>query len=313
MPDLVARGNDPKFQWRRPLTATPVTLGRSAAKSDWSVPWDPLISKLHATLTWSGGKLTVRKETEAKNAIFVFGEPRDEFRVGVGDTFIIGDTLFLIQENEPRPSRDLPTPFSELTCSRQELEQHQYTDANERLDVLAALPAIIRDSPSDADLESRVTEVLLKGIPRADVAAVVRWSLQTSSGEPTVEVRHWVRRSRLDADREFRPSRRLVGDAVLRRRQSVMHLWHSHELRPEFTINPGDDWSMCVPLPDDPEPGWALYISGRLPAEALGVESSGRDGLLKSDLKFAELVADVFGAFRQVRDLQHRQSRLARF
>src|SRR5829696_2985102 len=108
MPDLVARGNDPKFQWRRTLPAGPVTLGRSAARSDWSVPWDPLISKLHATLTWSGGKLTVRKEAGAKNAIFVFGEPREEFRVGVGDTFIIGDTLFLIQD-EPRPPNDLPT------------------------------------------------------------------------------------------------------------------------------------------------------------------------------------------------------------
>jgi adenylate cyclase len=309
MPDLVARGNDPKNQWRRLLPDGTVTLGRSAGRSDWCVPWDPLISKLHATLHWGGGRLTVRKASQAKNAIFVQGEARDEFTVGVGENFVIGDTLFLIQETETASALDLPTPFSELTCSRRELEQHQYTDARERLDVLAALPAIIRDSPSDADLEARVDDVLLKGIPRAELTAVVRWSLHGASGEPVVEVRHFSRRSLLDADREFRPSRRLVGDAVLRRRQSVMHLWQSGDLRPEFTINPGFDWSLCVPLPDDPEPGWALYISGRLPAG----ETAQRDVVLKSDLKFAELVADVFGAFRQVRDLQHRQSRLARF
>lgn len=309
MPELVARGNDPKQQWRRPLPDGTVTLGRSAARSDWSVPWDPLISKVHATLGWSDGRLTVHKWPQAKNAIFVQGEARDDFSVGIGETFVIGETLFFLQEAETAAALDLPTPFSELTCSRRELEQHRYTDAHERLDVLAALPAIIRDSPSDADLEARVNEVLLKGIPRAELAAVVRWSLQSASGEPLVEVRHYSRRSLLDVAREFRPSRRLVGDAVLRRRQSVMHLWQSGDLRPEFTINPGFDWSLCIPLPDDPEPGWALYISGRLPAG----ETSQRDVLLKSDLKFAELVADVFGAFRQVRDLQHRQSRLARF
>lgn len=277
------------------------------------MPWDPLISKLHATLTWRDGRLLVRKAPEAKNSVFFFGEPRDEFTIGVGETFVIGDTLFLVQEDTPTGTSDLPTPFSELTCSRQELERHQYTDANERLDVLAALPAIIRGSPSDAELEARVIDVVLKGIPRGEVAAVVRWSGQKPAGEPALEVRHWSRRSGLDTDREFRPSRRLVGDAVLRRRQSVMHLWHSGELRPEFTVNPGFDWSMCVPLPDDPEPGWALYISGRLPADPYLGGPDQRDVLLKSDLKFAELVADIFGAFRQVRDLQHRQSRLARF
>ncbi|WP_406699594.1 adenylate/guanylate cyclase domain-containing protein [Singulisphaera sp. Ch08] len=313
MPELVARGNDPKNQWRRPLPDGLVILGRSVTRSDWSVPWDSLISKVHATLGWSEGRLTVRKWPQAKNAIFVQGEARDEFNVGIGDTFVIGETLFLVQETETAAAPDLPPPFSELTCSRGELEQHRYTDAHERLDVLAALPAIIRDSPSDADLEARVIEVLLKGIPRAEIAAVVRWSLHNASGEPVVEVRHFSRRSLLDADREFRPSRRLVGDAVLRRRQSVMHLWQSGDLRPEFTINPGFDWSLCVPLPDDPEPGWALYISGRLPAGPRDGEASQRDVMLKSDLKFAELVADVFGAFRHVRDLQHRQSRLARF
>src|SRR3954454_24439200 len=107
MPDLVARGSDQKYQWRRALPAGPVTLGRSAARSDWSVPWDPLISKLHATLTWRGGRLSIRKAPEAKNAIFFFGEPREDFTIGVGETFVIGDTLFLIQEDSPTGTSDL--------------------------------------------------------------------------------------------------------------------------------------------------------------------------------------------------------------
>jgi len=313
MPDLVVRGSDSNNQWRKPLKKGTITLGRSASRSDWNVPWDPLISKVHATLEWNNHQLNVRRIDGAKNAIFVQGEPRDEFSIGVGGTFVIGQTLFLVESTEQGTAPELPIPYSELTCSRRELEEYRYSDAQERLEVLAALPAFIRDSPGDSDLEKRVIDVLLKGIPRADLASVVRWSLNSTSGEPVVEVRNYRKSPIQEGDGEFRPSRRLVGDAVLRRRQSVVHIWQSGDLRKDFTLNNDFDWSLCVPLPDDPEPGWALYLSGRLPTLRNETTPPERNPVLVSDLKFAELVADVFGAFRQVRDLQHRQARLSRF
>ncbi len=57
------------------------------------------------------------------------------------------------------------------------------------------LPAIIRDSPSDADLETRVSRGPPQGDPQAELAAVVRLELHNESGEPVVEVRNFTRRS----------------------------------------------------------------------------------------------------------------------
>src|SRR5205814_2005597 len=72
------------------------------------------------------------------------------------------------------------------------------------------------------------------------------------------------------------------------------------------------DWAICAPLPDDPLPGWALYVTGQTGGAP---ERPGRtsDDLRKEDLKFAGLVADIVGALRQVRDLQKRKSILESF
>ena len=158
MADLIALGKEGE-SWRRTLPAKPVTLGRTA-KSDWDVPWDKQISGVHATLTWQGGRLLIRKEPSTLNAIFVKGaKANDEFSLAVGEQFVIGGTTFSLQESEA------PLNLTEMTCSRQELQQVKFTDADKRIEVLAALPGIIRYSPSKEELESRVVDVLLRGIP----------------------------------------------------------------------------------------------------------------------------------------------------
>jgi adenylate cyclase len=182
-------------------------------------------------------------------------------------------------------------------------------DAAQRIEVLADLPGVIRLSPSEEDLEKRVLDVLLRGIPRAESAAVV-W-VDTAAAEPRpIHVREQARRG--SGPDEFRPSRRLVCEAVLYRRQSVMHIWRTGDLNPDFSVPPGSDWAICSPLPDAPIPGFALYVSGRLLERSL-LGGPTREETSKSDLKFAELVAEVFGALRQVRDLERRQSVLSRF
>ena len=111
----------------------------------------------------------------------------------------------------------------------------------------------------------------------------------------------------------IQPSRRLIFDAVRRRRQSVMHSRITGKSSEEFTVGPGMDWAICAPLPDEPSPGWALYLTGSKPAAIAQAPGFADEGSHKSDLKFAELVADLFGSLRQVRDLQRRQTTLASF
>ena len=305
MPELIARGGGQSRRWE--LCDRPVTLGRSP-ESEWQVPWDKKISGLHATLSWQEGRLRVSRRllpTKTTNPIFYKGNPADEFTIAPGDQFVIGETIFRLVE-EQAAAAELPPPFTELTCGAEELRRHRYVDPNERIEVLAALPTFIRSSPGEAELEARVADVLLRGVPRAEAAGVVR-----IGEDGSVKVRASAC-SRKDA-REIRPSVRLVRAALVDRRQSVMHVWQAGDLAENaaFTMVSGFDWAICTPLPDDPTACCGLYLAGTLPQVRPGGPS--RDDLLKSDLKFTELVAEVFGALRQVGTLQKREGQLSRF
>jgi adenylate cyclase len=307
MAELVARGTEPDQEWRRTLPAEPITLGRTK-ESVWDVPWDSQISRQHARLSWHDGKLTVTRLPSGRNQIVFSGEARDEFTLGPGEQFAIGQTTFQLEE-KVAASGELPMPFSEMTCSAEELHRVPYGDAGERIEVLAALPEVIRYAPSESELENRVVDVLLRGIPRADAAAIVRLGPAAPPEQPGVEVR--CVRSRVPGAKPLQPSRRLVADAINRRRQSVLHIWHPGAAE-EFSVDPSFNWALCVPLADDTGSGWGLYVAGRLMLTNL-MQGAPQQEVLKSDLKFAELVAEIYAALRQVLDLQRRQGLLSRF
>ncbi len=313
MPDLMARGAEPHQNWRHPLPAGPVTLGRLPQKSAWATPWDPQVSSLHATLVWRQGKLYVQRAPAARNSVFYQGIDQGfrEFAVHVGQAFVVGGTTFTLVESAPSSVQADLTPDAELTCTREELRQFKYVDAGERIDVLAALPMVIRYSPSNEELERRVVEVLLQGMPRAEAAAVVYLKQGREGAGPELQVR--VALSRDPGARPLGPSKRLVADAVAVRRQSVLYRWQAQTASPssDYTVQEGVDWAMCVPLPDDPAPGWGLYVIGSAPLALPGGPSA--EDLFKGDLKFVELVSDVFGSLRQVLDLQRRQAQLGGF
>ena len=98
--------------------------------------------------------------------------------------------------------------------------------------------------------------------------------------------------------------------------ESLVHSWLSGWAIPDLATSAeheqwagaaGFDWAICAPLPEDPLPGWALYITGQT-MQPLPQPERSIDSVKKEDLKFAGLVADIFGALRQVRDLQKRKS-----
>ncbi len=303
MPELVALGAGQTRAWTIP--DRPVTLGRSS-ESEWQVPWDNKVSGVHATLAWRDGRLLVRRRLlprKTTNPIFYKGTEQDEFAAAPGEHFVIGETTFRLVHPSGSPA-ELPTPYTELTCSAEELRRHRYVDANERVEVLAALPGVIRHSPGEAELEARVVDVLLRGIPRAEAAAVIR----LADDDGSVELRCSSLRQ---GGAAVVPSRRLVRDALVNRKQSVMHVWQAGDRGSAYTVASGYDWAICTPLPDDPAPGWGLYLAGFVPETR--ADGPSRDDLFKSDLKFAEVVADVYGALRQVGALQKREGQLSRF
>ena len=306
MAKLIAQSTaNPDDRWEHWLPSQPVTLGRIEGRCLWAAPWDNQISGLHAEVTWRDGKLVVRHLPEGRNKIFFRGQEAREFTVTPGEEFIIGRTTFSVEEG----GSESGTPIVEMTLSTEELAKVAYADFPERIDVLASLPAVILHSDSEQALEAQVVDVLLRGIPRAEAAAVVRLDLNAPAGE--VEVHSPRKRSKPRG--QVRPSHRLVAEVIQRSREKKMHIWPPGVRHEEATVDPSFDWALCVPLPDDPLPGWGLYVAGKIARPTLGAEGPTQQELLASDLKFAELVAQIYGALRQVLALQRSKSMLSRF
>jgi len=147
-------------------------------------------------------------------------------------------------------------PVEEVTFSREALAHVQYRDADRRVEVLSHLPAVIWGARSDIELNVRLVNLLLAGIAQADAAGLVDVDATES-----ISVLHWDRRR--ETAGAFQPSKRLAVEAVVRRRQSVLHVWENVDHESEFTATQEFDWAFCTPIPGPPGESRGLYLGGR--------------------------------------------------
>jgi serine phosphatase RsbU (regulator of sigma subunit) len=315
MAELMARGPRPGEELYWPLPqGSPVTLGRVARKCDLAVPWDRTISGVHAQLCWEPGRclLRVRRLDQSVNPVVLEGKDQgfEEFLVLPGQIFSIGSTSFTCRQTTSAPSSTEgdtigKVPNFQSSASLAALRQARYTDADKRIEILASLPELIRFSPSEQELESKVAEVLVAGVANADIAGVVRLTSGEDAAEPEVEVRASAQRANLRAGAVgLEPSRRLVHAAV-QRRQAVFYRW-DRPIPQGFTEHPAFHWALCVPLPETVSAAggsWALYAAGNGLSPQIMAPEAGPT----SDLKFAGIVADIFASLREVYKLQAEQ------
>ena len=106
--------------------------------------------------------------------MFFNNVPADEFSVHHGESFRIGNTLFTLHDE------DAPI---EISVAAKEVRNVRFENADKRIEALAALPEIIRQSPDDARLEHQVVQALMEGILHAEGAAVVRLLPETTDEE----------------------------------------------------------------------------------------------------------------------------------
>ena len=308
--ELIAEG--PGGTSRQPVhEGRVVRLGRSPRATPteldvdpWALPGEPRLSRVHAEIRRRGDRVEVKRLDGARNPLFFRGEPRDFFEVGLDDRFVVGRTTIRLVENRFELASDEPEAAEVMGFTLDEVRRAPFRDADQRLEVLSELPNVIRGAVDERDLFSRLVLLLLEGLPRAEAAAIVRRSETEAGG---FEVCHWDRRR--EAVGEFRPSRRLILDAVERRHHSVRTFWgHGGGADAvDYTVSANLDWAFCTPVPGEACAGWGLYVAGRTP----GLADDDMD--LRPDLKFAELMADVLGALRDAQQLQQRQLTLSRF
>jgi adenylate cyclase len=300
---LLAQGPDPKQRWRQMLLpGSAYRLGRDSGL-ELPVPWESSLSRRHAELGCAGRSVDVKRLPGATNPVYFRGQPVDACRLAPGDHFVIGRTRFLLIEAEASSrSGDV---VEEVTFTRQQLQQVRFRDADRRIEVLSRLADVISGAVSDKELHTRLAGMMLAGVPNCDAVAVV-----AVGKDQKVETVYWERRR--EAEGLFRPSSRLVLEA-LKKRQSVLHVSQASDAQQgEYTLSADMDWAFCTPVAGSAGPPRGLYVAGRmLPGTVTG--SGPQVPHLHADVKFTELVADVVGSTERLRSLEGNLSILRQF
>lgn len=312
MAELIAQGGKPTDQWRRALPERQtIVLGRDAGP--WAVPWDSWISRRHVELTWQNGRLHVRQLPGARNPVYFRGKEVTSSVLAPEEQFVIGQTVFTLSGEVASVSPDGMPVVQVRSVSSRELQGIPFRDAPHRIDVLNRLPEVISSATDDPELFVQLVNMLLAGIPHADVIGLV--ALQSVQDESSpVRVLHWDHR-RQAVGGEFRPSQRLVRTAV-HQLHTVLHVWSlaPEKDAPAFTLAGNFDWAFCTPVRGDSCKGWAIYVAGRFTGDAAStILAPWESNDLGDDLKFTELVAAILCSLRQVQLLQRERAILSRF
>jgi adenylate cyclase len=303
---LVAHGPNPSQRLRQTLEPGKVLrLGRSS-EADLPIPWEPVLSRDHLTITVTKGSLKIEKRTSVANPVFVNGQSVEQAELMAGETFVIGETTFHVgQADVPSPT-PADMPVEEVIFSRQDLRRIQYRDADKRMDVLSTLPDLIGGALNATALWSRLSHLLLTGIRHAEAVAVVELD-----DEAKVAIQHWERRR--ETSGSFRPSHRLIVEALTQQR-SALHVWaRRNPTTEDYTVASDSDWAFCVPI-EGQVPRRGLYVAGQIDQLHSVAETLRPDGMhLQADVKFTELVADVIGSVERVNRLESNLSVLRQF
>ena len=304
--ELVAQGLESKQCWRKSLEpGQRYLIGRDPV-APLCVPWDPQVSRSHVQIDVHLDHLQLTHVDSARNPLFFAGESVATCRVEMGQHFVIGTTTFHVTPPETEVGT-AAAPFEEVAFKPQELRKIRYQDPENRIEVLTHLPEVISGARNDSELHFRLVNLLLKGIVHAEAAAIV-----TTSGTEEVQMLHWDRRR--ETAGPFRPSRRLVTEAIERRQTSVLHIWEKDSPQPnDQTLMQEFDWAYCTPVPGLAVEPAGLYVAGRM-GKTFVPGTTLSDALqLEADIKFTELVAEIIGAVVRAKRLERQKAGLRQF
>jgi adenylate cyclase len=279
----------------------PAVLGR-AETADLRLDAEPRLSRRHAELALSGGRLRVRRLPEASNPIFKAGTAAAEFEVEPGDYFVIGKTRFWFYADGPRPVKaqagtgaapaaGLEEPAARAdTLSKEELYSLGTVGPTDRLRLrdLLELPGLLR-LRSRGDFYGHVASLLRH-------ATGAQWACACAE-DGTV----------LGQDGAGDPSRRLsrtvVAKALAEAPRPTLYRWDA-PADYMATSMAGVDWAICAAAAVPGEPARVFYAAGagaRDPAD------------LRACAQFVGLVGDTVSRAVSNDRLQDRQGRLQRF
>lgn len=300
---LIAQGLDSKQRLRQRLNENRTYLVGRSAECDLPVAWDSYISAAHFQIQVEAAEARLTVLPSGRNPIFSQGKELKAGTHPAPDQFVIGTTNFFL--NRVSPSNSSPQiPYQEMTFTQHELRQVQFEDADRRLEALARLPEVISESTSKEESAAELVAMILVGIRYCEGAAVV--SLNAAK---QVDVQAWERRN--ETQGAFKPSVRLVQEAV-RENHSILHIWEKSESEnSQYTMAAEFDWAFCVPVVVTERERWCIYVTGKLDSPLL--EGNPIRQNIQSDIRFAQLVGEVISSSQRMNRLEGQLSVLRRF
>ena len=302
-----------------------VRIGRTA-KQGWEIPWDKMISRDHADVSWCNGGLRVQCLPQAQNPVIYCGAPVREAIVTSNEWFQIGGTTFHInrvERSDRKPVVSAPQQVefcheengegTERAYSAADLQKVAFGNSDRQMELLEQLPEKISGSHSDDDLGAMLSHLLLDAIPNSLAVAVAHFD-ETELPADASQIDQFPKplsmrvQTRDNFEGRFVPSRRMILKC-LKTQSSVVHVFESSG-ESQFTMNEGLGWAFCSPIKAESSKGWCLYVSGQgTPSGALIITEED----LLGDLRFTQLVAQFIGSIRQVRMLQEQKTQLSSF
>lgn len=297
-----------------------VRIGR-APTVDWAIPWDPKISREHATIRADEDGIEIRCLEKAANGVTYRGQTVRKAIIGANEWFQIGQTIFQVSIKHevpvaPEPVKYSPDDlevFTHRSFSAGELRSTHIPNTDRQFEALEKLPGLISAAQSDDQLCEMLSDLLIEVIPKSVAVAVAHFDesklpaddLQIEKFPKPLSMRV---KTRDTFEGRFFPSRRMILEC-LKKQTSVLHIF-SPTTESSFTITEGVGWAFCAPIKGESGRGWCLYVSGRgAPQGGLLVTQD----VLMGDLRFTQLVAEFIGSIRQVRLLQEQKSQLTTF
>ncbi|WP_020471850.1 adenylate/guanylate cyclase domain-containing protein [Zavarzinella formosa] len=274
---------------RTPLTNS--MLSQSSAdsrnRSEWVVA-DPdrQISGLHAWVFWDPAekRLHVERKTEptpTREPIWHAGSSKDNFRIGIGETFRIGKFSFQLHDKKPETADQKQIQREDMTntlvrpLAVPSMSFRQTLTPDPVLVALNELPGLIGKARKEQDSYQAILEFVISIVPLADMAAVIDAEVEDAATGPQgghcrVAVRQTLGRRAGVTGHELRVSRSLAELALFTNAENT--LWARNQDVGNFAE--GDslwrgatDWAVCVPLfhPERNRKRVGLYIAGMLP------------------------------------------------
>jgi len=306
---LIAEGPKPQQRWKHRIDpGRRYVVGRSG-DADLPVPWEAGLSRKHFTIEATPAGVRVEQLDSARNQLFVDGSPAQSLTADATSRIVVGETSFMFREAEFVTNSD-DSPVQEISFSQQELQRVHFEDADRRLEALARLPASIGSGTSRQESHTALVSLILTGIRQAEAAAVV---VRTHEGK--MSVTSWDRRREVDG--AFRPSQRLVKEA-LQEKRTILHLWESRSHRnesdesvDEYTVTAEFDWAFCTPVARNRNESWGIYVAGKLDHAWADVAPLRQN--LQADVRFTQLVGEVISSAEKMNEMEGQLSVLRQF